>query len=171
MKENDNVWYACYGSNLHADRFRYYIEGGLCPYNGVQYEGCGDRTTWTDSRIRRFPGDLYFANVSGTWDGKGVAFYDPNGSGTVVMRLYRITWGQLLQVQRQEGDHPMWYGRLVPLGTEQDGVPVYTFTSAQRGTPNPPAAAYLELIRDALINECGLRKEAAETYLQAAAAR
>ena len=28
MRENDKVWYACYGSNLSAERFSYYIEGG-----------------------------------------------------------------------------------------------------------------------------------------------
>lgn len=40
MKDNDKVWYACYGSNLCADRFKYYILGGECPYNGTLKVNC-----------------------------------------------------------------------------------------------------------------------------------
>ena len=37
--DKEYVWYACYGSNLSADRFRCYIEGGVCAENGRSYEG------------------------------------------------------------------------------------------------------------------------------------
>ena len=52
MKENDKVWYACYGSNLCAERFMYYIVGGHCPFNDKDYDGCRDKTMWTESKIR-----------------------------------------------------------------------------------------------------------------------
>lgn len=168
MKENDKVWYACYGSNLCADRFKYYIAGGLCPYNNVRYEGCDDKTLWKESKIRRFPGNLYFANSSGTWGGKGVAFFDPNGTDSTVMRLYKITWGQLLGVQRREGRSPVWYGNLVSLGVDDDGTPVYTFTSAHRGAETAPHENYISLIRDALVKECGISRTEAEAYLDEA---
>lgn len=44
LKRNDMVWYACYGSNMHLDRFKYYIEGGLYTVNNRYYEGCSDKT-------------------------------------------------------------------------------------------------------------------------------
>lgn len=168
MKENDKVWYACYGSNLNADRFKYYIAGGLCPYNNVEYEGCADKTLWTESKVCCFPGDLYFANASGTWGGKGVAFYDPDGTGTVFMRLYKITWGQLLDVQRREGLSARWYGNLVPLGQDEDGSSIFTFTSSIRGNKNAPHESYISLIRQALINECELSETEANEYLKKA---
>lgn len=166
MKENDKVWYACYGSNLCAERFMYYIVGGHCPFNDKDYDGCRDKTMWTESKIRKFPGDLYFANVSRSWGKKGVAFYDPNGSDMVVMRLYKITWGQLNDVQDWEGRSAKWYGNLVLLGSDEDGLPIYTFTSAERSADNPPHENYISLIRDALVTECGLSKEDAAVYLE-----
>lgn len=167
MNRNEKVWYACYGSNLNAERFRYYIEGGDCPYNGRNYPGCADQTLWTDSRTRTFAGELYFGNESRTWDGKGVAFFDPEANGTVIMRLYLITRGQLLDVQDQEGLSGDWYGWLVPLG-EADAIPVYTFTSESRRPANPPSEAYLAVIREGLVEGCGLSEAEADAYLSAA---
>ncbi|MBQ1632286.1 MAG: hypothetical protein II049_05640 [Clostridia bacterium] len=168
MNKKDKVWYACYGSNLCADRFKYYIVGGDCLYNGKHYDGCEDKTMWTESRVRRFKGDLYFANVSRFWGGKGVAFFDPDGTGTVIMRLYQITYGQFLDVQQQEGPLPNWYGRTVLLGADETGIPIYTFTSAQRGLPNPPADQYLAVIREGLVNGCGIGEAEVNAYLQSA---
>ena len=103
MNDSDKIWYACYGSNLSSKRFRYYIEGGYCSLNKKSYCGCRDKTLWTDFRIQEYPGKLYFANVSKSWGGTGVAYYDPDGKGTVIMRLYKITWDQFQCVQCQEG--------------------------------------------------------------------
>ena len=33
-KYDEYVWYVSYGSNMLEERFRYYIEGGHCTYNG-----------------------------------------------------------------------------------------------------------------------------------------
>ncbi len=168
MRKNDKVWYACYGSNLSSERFSYYIEGGFCPLNNKNYDGCKDKTLWTESKICQKPGSMYFARTSDSWGGYGVAFYDPEANGTVIMRLYKVTWGQLLEIQKQEGNHPHWYGWLVSLGVDPDGCPVYTITSTRKEAINHPSEKYLNLIRDALINECGFDDSAADKYLEAA---
>ena len=92
MKTNDKVWYACYGSNLKAKRFRSYIEGTVNEANGLPEKGCRDRSLWTDERIGTFKGQLYFAKRSSKWNNQGVAFIDRDADGTVIMRLYLITW-------------------------------------------------------------------------------
>ena len=46
------------------------------------------------------------------------------------------------------------------------GLPIMTFTSENRQEQNEPDEAYLTLIHDALINECGLKKSVAERYLK-----
>ena len=168
MREDDKVWYACYGSNLSAERFSYYIEGGFCPLNNKNYKGCKDKTLWKESKICQKPGNMYFARTSDTWDGCGVAFYNPETEGSVIMRLYKVTWGQLLDIQKQEGNHPHWYGWLVSLGVDPDDCPVYTITSTRKEAINHPSEKYLNLIRDALINECGFDDSAADKYLEAA---
>ena len=110
-------------------------------------------------------GRMYFANHSGSWGGKGVAFYSPEGQGTTVMRLYKITYGQLKEVQLQEGCSMNWYGRLVCLCFE-DGLPVMTFTSGKQLEQNIPDDAYLNLIHDALVSECDISKLEAAQYLK-----
>ena len=81
------------------------------------------------------------------------------------MRLYQISRAQLHEVQAQEGLSQNWYGRLVTLGVHEDGCPIYTFTSEMRHEHNAPSDVYLNLIRTALIGECGLSAEDADTYL------
>ena len=168
-KDSDRVWYAGYGSNLSAERFACYIQGGVCRENGKTYDGCTDRTLWTDSCLRDYPGRMYFGQKSRSWKendaAKGVAFYDPAQPGKTHMRLYQISRAQLHEVQAQEGLSPNWYGRLVTLGVHEDGCPIYTFTSEVRQEPNAPSEAYLNLIRTALIEECGLTGAEADAYL------
>ena len=161
----DRVWYAAYGSNLQADRFRCYLQGGTCKENGRSYPGCSDKTLWKKSKVRSFKGRLYFGNRSSSWNHGGVAFFAPEGEGEVWMRLYRISRQQLLEIQQQEGCSDAWYGNLVFLGTEQDDRPVYTFTSAEKREKHAPDSAYLELIRTALMKECGMNKRKADRYL------
>lgn len=159
------VWYACYGSNLCADRFRCYIEGGICAENGRSYRGCiNDKSLWIDSKVKRFPGRMFFANESGSWGG-GVSFYDPDGEGEVIMRLYKITNGQLDEVQEQECNKPYWYGRKIDLGVDDDGCHIYTITNEIPVPLNKPTDIYFSLIERALVEECGINKEDATTYL------
>ena len=168
-KGSDRVWYAGYGSNLSAERFACYIQSGKCKENGNSYDGCTDKTLWSESCLRGYPGRMYFGQESGSWKEndapKGVAFYDPAQTGETHMRLYKISRAQLHEVQEQEGLKPYWYGRLVTLGVHEDGCPIYTFTSEMRHEHNAPSAAYLNLIRTALIDECGLSAQEADTYL------
>ncbi len=165
MKDSDPVWYAGYGSNLCADRFRCYIEGGRWDERVKPNKGCRDTALWSQSFVKSFPGRMYFARGSGGWDDCGVAFYAPECEAETVMRLYRITFGQLKDVQDQEGNVDGWYGRLVFLDFV-DGVPAFTFTSEHHHTPNAPGKRYSNLIFDALTKECGLRGEEASAYLK-----
>ncbi len=81
------------------------------------------------------------------------------------MRLHKITYGQLKEVQLQEGCSMNWYGRLVCLDFV-DGLPVMTFTSNKHLVQNIPDDAYLNLIHDALVSECGISKQEAAQYLK-----
>ena len=160
--ENDEIWYACYGSNLSANRFRYYILGG--EYRNRHYEGCRNRTLWKDSKVGKLPGKMVFGRYSGRWNG-GVCFYLPDEQGETVMQLYRITAGQMTDIMEQEGSSPNWYGRIVCLG-HRDGLPIYTLTAESVTERNAPSDAYRAVIRKALTEDCGLTELEAENYLE-----
>lgn len=164
-RAKDEVWYACYGSNLSQDRFRCYIEGGTA-VNGKTYAGCRDKTLWKEEYAKSYYGTLYFGNESPIWNGKGVAFFDQNGSDAVVFRLYRITREQLDDVQKQEGASPRWYGKKLLMGMGKDNLPVYTLTCDGARRKNDPAEEYLELIRSALKNELGMKKKEVDRYIK-----
>lgn len=157
-KPDDEVWYACYGSNLSEKRFNCYIEGGRCEENGICYPGCEDKTRWSEKAFMSFRGALYFGNESGSWRGKGVAFYDPGAEGVIFMRLYKLKYAQLMDVRRMEGASPEWYGRIVCLGVKDD-VPIYTLTSETRRPANAPCGEYIRLIVNAMKNELRLSSE------------
>jgi gamma-glutamylcyclotransferase (GGCT)/AIG2-like uncharacterized protein YtfP len=164
MRDDEPVWYACYGSNISAERFSYYILGGTCPHNGKPYDGCADKTLWKSSMIAEISGRMYFGNHSRSWQG-GVSFFLPGRAGKTVMRLYLITFGQLKQIQEQEGPSEKWYGRLLYL-FGINGIPVYTLTSEQRREQTEPGEKYLSFLREALINEAGMSPDKAEKYLK-----
>ena len=163
-RDLEPVWYACYGSNLSSERFSYYILGG--DYKGTLYEGCADRTLWSDSAITSFPGNIYFGNSSHKWHDGGVAFYDPYAEGKVLMRLYKITWGQLKDVQKQEGMGGGWYDDCHYLD-EYDYLPVYTLTAKHLPPGNPPHDEYRDLIIRALYEECEMTLDEARRYVEA----
>lgn len=159
ISEDDYVWYGAYGSNIDESRFLCYIEGGRCAANGRYYDGCRDKNRWIEEDVALFPGSVYASNHSPSWNGKGVAFYDENErenllKGFALMKLYKIRRGQLEDIQRQEGKCSSWYGRIVVVGIHTDGMPVYTFTSAQKGEYSEPDLAYISLIRDATRKVC-----------------
>ena len=77
------------------------------------------------------------------------------------MKLYLITWGQFLDIQEREGAHHSWYGKIEQLD-ELDGIPVMTMTSARPHRNDvAPLSQYLEVIRSALTQECGMTTEEA----------
>lgn len=163
MGENDELWYAAYGSNLSEERFRWYILGGY--YIDHEHKGCRDKRLWRASEVTTVPGHMYFAQSSSRWNGGGVAFFDPDGEGEAVVRLYRITAGQLRDIREQEGPSESWYGH-VPCLCEYKGLPVCTLTSLKKHPSNAPDPSYLDLIREALVGECSLTEEEAEAYLR-----
>lgn len=163
-KHEEEVWYACYGSNLSAERFRCYVQGGMAP-NGKRYFGCTDTALWKDSYWAEYCGRLYFGNESPSWGYNGVAFYDPAGYERVLFRLYRITRDQLDDIARQEGNSAHWYGHRLLLGVGKDNLPVYTLTSSALRPKKAPSPQYLDVIRKALREEAGQKERDIERYL------
>ena len=163
---DDYVWYAAYGSNLSAERFIRYIQGGPpCSANGRPYRGCTDKRLWTNEYFTTVDGHMYFGKVSGNWGG-GVAFFNSNSRGTAIVRLYRITLGQLLDVMKQEGPSSDWYGHMQCLGVERNGEPIYTLTSDKVHDGNQPSDTYLQLIKMALTSEGHMTEKKADQYLK-----
>lgn len=158
------VWYASYGSNMHAAHLRYYLTGGRPPGAARSYPGCRDTSAPVKSLPVVLPGAVYFATESRVWTG-GRGFYDPAARGVTFARAHLITVGQFSDIAAQEmyrepGEDldlsdALAYGRaevgpgryetLVCAGT-LDGVPVLTFTAPWRVTdvpPREPSAAYV----------------------------
>ena len=180
------VWYVAYGSNMHAERFGYYLSGGR-PAGGARvYPGCRD----TREPRRRvpvvLPGQLYFAGESAVWTG-GVAFYDPTAAGATPGRAYLVTVQQFADVAAQEMHRepgvdldltgvltqgtaqlgPGRYETLVCAG-RFDGLPLLTFTAPWRieeAALNPPSAAYLRHLAAGLAEAHGWSAQRIATYL------
>lgn len=145
-KDTDYVWYAAYGSNLSNERFLNYIEGGVYRLTGKYCDGCSDKSRWIDECIKSYKGEMYYGNNSGSWEGKGVAFFDSSKDNFVKMRLYKITREQFHQIQGHEGKSASWYGKRECLDVLEDGCEVYTLTSESRREPVAPCDKYYKLI-------------------------
>jgi hypothetical protein len=163
------VWYASYGLNLCSRRFMGYIEGGQPEGASSFHPGCRDKTPPKDDQPIKIFYPLYFARESPNWDGKGVAFIGLEKEETDIAlgRMYLVTEQQFIDVVSQENDeaeisvdfqevkqqgsmvfHESWYGNIVYLG-EQDGFPIYTFTSGKNivmEAPVAPSPQYLKYI-------------------------
>ena len=143
----DTVWYAAYGSNLEADRFQCYLEGGCPPGAARTYPGARDPGEPLDSRPFRMGGRVAFAWRSLTWGG-GVAFHEPDAEGETLARAYLVTVAQFADVLEQEmgrepgvdhdlaevlagGRHMVGPGHYetLHLAGELDGHPVLTFST------------------------------------------
>ncbi len=142
------IWYACYGSNLLPERFRYYITGGK--YQGRHYNGCRDKSLWLESYGAHIPGGMYFAQESGRWQGHGVAFFTLEMPGQTYVRLYKITEEQLGDVLQQEGQ--AWYGNKLYLGEGKYDLPIYTLTNPGEEplSENGPSQEYLAVIKQGI---------------------
>ncbi|MFF0415628.1 histone deacetylase [Kitasatospora sp. NPDC004745] len=180
------VWYAAYGSNMHASRLKYYIVGGQPPGGARTYPGCRDPRLPKHTLPVLLPGLLYFALESAVWTG-GMGFYDPAQEGEMPARAYLVTTEQFSDIAAQEmyqdpganldltralaaGRDQLGPGRyetLVCPGTI-DGIPVCTFTapwSLPEAELNPPSAAYLSNFATGLAEAHGWPLEAAVEYL------
>ncbi len=85
-----HVWYVAYGSNLSAERFSCYLQGGQPPGAAFTYPGARDQTPPRASKAVWLPGSVYFATESQVWGG-GRALYDPDAPGKAAARSYLIT--------------------------------------------------------------------------------
>lgn len=187
----DQVWYAAYGSNLHAQRLAYYIEGGTPPGTTHVYPGFRDKTPPLKTQPLVMPGSIYFAWESPVWTG-GVAFYAPDHQRPdwpegAAMRGYLLTHGQFSDLLTQEmyrtpeldldlsevldtGQCQLGPGRyetLVKAG-EVDGVPVLTFTSpwdVRSVELRRPSARYLQMISTGLAESHSWSAEEIRDYL------
>ena len=195
-KQQEYVWYACYGSNLREERFGIYITGGSLTIGGhtVTEKGCRDSSAPLASEICRIPYRLVFAGHFEKWENKSAAFLDLSHREhnlKTVCRMYKITREQFTDVVSQEnGGIPpadfcmedlrrtgyadlypdLPYGRLVYVEDRED-LPVLTFTCPEgwidaHGGCSEPCVPYYDVIRSGLL-ECGFSESDASLYLQA----
>ncbi|MFG2528788.1 histone deacetylase [Streptomyces sp. NPDC048516] len=181
------LWYAAYGSNMHAERLACYLAGGQPPGGLRTYPGCRDPRPPARTSPVMLPGLLYFATESQVWTG-GRAFYDPGpGGAELPAQGYLLTLSQFSDIAAQEmyrepgrdldltavltrgraRTGPGRYETLVCAGL-LDGYPVLTFTSpwsSQDIAMNPPSAAYLRHIAAGIVASHGWSARRAAEYL------
>ncbi len=110
------LWYACYGSNLRAERFYAYLRGGPLPDGMGEQIGALDASPPSASAAHLAAWELRFGRHSSRWGG-GAAFLIAPGAratpprtpaealqGGSLCRLYRITFEQFVDVFLQEND-------------------------------------------------------------------
>lgn len=179
------VWYAGYGSNLDADRFRCYLHGGCPPGATRTYPGVREPADPLDVRPFRMRGSLVFAWESPTWGG-GIAFHEPDRAGEVLANAYLLTERQLGDVLEQEmrrdpgadhdlatllaaGHHTVGPGRYETLRVvgSLDDRPVVTFGCADACALGlrAPAPAYVATIARGLRSAHGLSDAEISAYL------
>ncbi len=188
------IWYAAYGSNLHARRLAYYIAGGTPPWTSHTYPGFRDGTPPRRTVPLRLPGTIYFAWQSPVWGG-GVAFYAdspevdwPVGAAARGYLLSRAQFADLLtqEMYRVPGQ---WYepdldqlsaaGRL-RLGSgryetllhvgDLEGYPIVTFTAPWDPATvrlRRPAPGYLAMLAAGLREAHEWEHERVVDYLAA----
>lgn len=184
----NEIWYACYGSNIREERFMCYINGGTPPGAVKNFKGCSDKTKPKDSRKISIPHEMYFAKESVTWNGGGICFLKPEADENVetLGRTYLINSHQFKDLVRQElkfegeiiidfeklmedGYYNCMtngrYGLLLYLG-EIEGRPVVSFTSEKfmEDEINQPNQAYLSTIIKGLKEIYHLSDEAIIEY-------
>lgn len=166
----NEIWYACYGSNIMEERFMCYIQGGT-PAGAVKnFQGCSDKTKPKDSKPFIINREMYFAKEAETWNGGGICFLKANRDETIetLGRTYLINSSQFKDLVRQElkfdgeieidfeelknkGHYDCMtsgrYGHLIYLG-DIEGKPVVTFTSEDylEDEINQPSEAYISTI-------------------------
>ncbi|MET9216592.1 MULTISPECIES: histone deacetylase [unclassified Nocardia] len=190
MTTAQHVWYAAYGSNMHAARFAYYRDGGTPPGTAHTYPGFRDRTPPAAITPLTLPGSLYFAWRSQVWTG-GVAFYtDRPATGWptgVAARGYLLTVGQFGDLLAQEmyrtpsADFdlapvlaagavalgPGRYETVLHAGTA-DGAPILTCTAPWRPETvdlQRPSARYVGMIAAGLRESHGWDTDRIVGYL------
>ncbi|MFG0251681.1 MAG: hypothetical protein ACF8NJ_02270 [Phycisphaerales bacterium JB038] len=109
-----HIWYACYGSNLSAERFHTYLRGGPVPGGTDVQLGARDPAFPTGEGTLLTSWELTYGRYSARWGG-GAAFLvapevnaaTPTSAAEAVKRgamcrLYRLTFEQFVDVWLQE---------------------------------------------------------------------
>lgn len=143
--EMNYVWYACYGSNINRERFMRYINR------------CKDTTPPVEDRPYRFEHPVFFAGHSSNWSEKGTAFLDVETTGLALGRIYKITEEQYQDVSRFEGSRYRNRIEFDPL----EGLPVVSFTCANRENRTVPSLDYFNIIVEGLIDTYPTYRESA----------
>jgi hypothetical protein len=186
------IWYAGYGSNLCAERFRCYIEGGIPPGLTRRCRGARDTTRPRADCPLDIPHRLYFAGYAQGWGGAPCFVDTAESPGPPTRaRAYLITWGQFEDVVAQENGRPttqldiepgdLTTGFSVRVGAGRyenvlcvgrlDEFPVVTITApwtmieAQLGAPS---STYLDVMIAGLRESHALRDDEIVAYLGAA---
>jgi len=183
-----HVWYAAYGSNLWLDRFLVYLGGGTPPGGSRQHPGARNASPPTASQTRFTNRALRFGGESTNWAGGGVAFLDSESSNAhTALRLYLITPEQFEDVFFQENGlaepvaldlatarnhghldaHERRYGRVLHLGTNDDGRPIFTITAHSPPASNAPDPRYVHTIVSGLTTTVDGRSFGLESPLDA----
>lgn len=186
----DVLWYVSYGSNMSAQRFRYYLQGGTPPGTSHVYPGARDQREPQATAAVMIRGAVYFALQSKVWGG-GMAFYEPDPPADwpvqTAARAYLLRRQQFSDVAAQEMhrapgldlhlDEVLAHGRaavgpgryetLVSPG-ELDGVPMVTFTAPWRSTEvqlTKPSPRYLDQLAAGLREAHGWTEARIKGYL------
>lgn len=185
---DDPVWYVAFGSNLHRERLCAYLAGQPTPGSpsGHVENGARDTRLPEIDEPATLPHPMLFAGASKRWKGGGAAFLDSSriAAQPTLARRYRITWGQLEDIHRQENLatavepanpeelstgrlHRYSSGRydlLLFCGVHDDGAPMATITCSNGATTNTPDHSYLTAIATGL-HETGYPTTDIERYL------
>ena len=184
---SDLVWYAGYGSNLLAERFLAYMQGGRPPNapEHVVESGARDSTPPRAEICVEIDYGISFGGDSRRWGG-GVAFIDPRpGSGQAFVRAYLVTVEQLEDLHRQENSaaevrpadlarlihngsqrlHDAHYPNLLVGATHSDGRPIVVIAGDEPPPPTVPGIAYLRTMAQGLETDFGLSRTQIANYL------
>jgi hypothetical protein len=146
-----------------------YVVGGRPPGSNHTNPGCRDKTPPSNNQPLVLHFELYFAGNSANWRGAPAFVRRSNNNFVTLGRMYLITDDQFNDVVMQENDRPVngarfvpsfddlmkhdefelpgnrLYGHLFRVG-EQNGWPIFTFTTRRELPINVPTKAYIEVI-------------------------
>ena len=148
------VWYVSYGSNMLKERFLCYIRGGS--FEGSKYrQPCEDTSLPVAVKPFKIPYDMYFGNISSSWQEGGVSFLDISKPGNAFGVAYLITKKQFEHLVKQENsgrppeDGYGWYENIIDLGM-MDGFEVKTITNNNLRSYNPPCDKYSDILHEGI---------------------
>ena len=148
-KEDDYVWYACYGSNINIDRLMIYINGDK---NGkfAHADGCVDKSKPVEAKPYIFNCPIYFAKHSTRWNG-GVAFLDYENVGKSYGKIYKIKMNQFKEILKQENGSKS-YDAIIYVG-DYENLPIFTFTAPhKREDLELPSKEYCDVIKKGILD-------------------